>query len=170
MLLSWEPPPSLLCPRWSPPPTSGSSQPATTDHTCVPSATHTHNLILIVGNVSTLLCLDNKKVSKTVTTNPGIHMKNERSAALWSKCSHTTDVCVCLCVCFVLDCMCGTMLAALCERVYEVCRCCKSVFVTSVSITFLHDWHSPSVGSTALTHMARAVKCVPQLIWQSLPL
>ena len=69
------------------PPTSGSSRPATTDHTCVPSAAHTHNLTLIVSNLSALLRLDNKRLSRTVTTD---HMKHE---------------CVCLCVC-VCVCVC----------------------------------------------------------------
>lgn len=47
--------------------TSGSIQPATTDHTCVPSATHAHtqNLTLIVSNVRTPLC-GGKRVSKTI--------------------------------------------------------------------------------------------------------
>lgn len=54
VLLSPDPPSTQM----KPPLTSGSSQPATTDHTCVPSATHAHtqNLTLIVGNVSALLC------------------------------------------------------------------------------------------------------------------
>lgn len=72
MLLSSDPPPLQM----KPPLTSGSSQPATIDHTCVPSATHAHkeNFTLIVGNVRTLCVVDNNSGSKSVTSQR-IHMK-----------------------------------------------------------------------------------------------